>query len=561
MSAFRLGLAFILAAAVVLPGLARGQDADMAGVAAAVRGDVQVANLAETVGRQVDSGDEIFLGDRVMSGVDSGMQILLLDETVFTVGPDAELVIDDFVYDPSTNAGAVAARVLRGAFRFTTGLVGQEDPDSVSIGTPLGTIGIRGTIVAGLVGQDQALIVLIGPGDEGATRERVGRIEVSNDQGSVEISRSGYGTMLDLNGGPPSDPVPVPPEAMAQILAAVGGEGQSDDAGDDQPASDESSSEDGEGDAAEDDEGGDEGSETADGESQSGEETADDDGAGQDGADTETAGDASDGNDGTAAETEAADAGAAPEESGSGETESASSNTSGSGSGSSGGSTSRSGSSGTSTTSRSAGSGGSLSSAVSGTSVSSLSGSSIDSAIGGSTTTTVAANTSSSASESTSGSEQTSSIQDGVTTVQDLVSVTTGKGVMSGSGNLTGTGTTGTFNFTGTADFGNRTLQFVMDATWTGTANGSFDLNAGPESYSEIFSNTNTVDMIDGGDEPFKSGSNGNQDDFSGLGTGESATVRIRIRNSGGVVAAAIDTQVEIDDNGVIITGSATGTR
>lgn len=198
------------------------QGRDMAGVAAGVYGSVQVAALSDSVGRSVGSGDEIFLGDRITSAADSGMQLLLLDETVFTVGPSAELVIDEFVYDPGTRAGRVAAEVLKGAFRFTTGLIGQEDPESVSIGTPLGTIGIRGTIVAGIVTEEEALIVLVGPGDEGATKERVGRIEVSNGAGSVTISRGGYGTVLGAAGTPPSPPAPIPDATMNAILAAVG---------------------------------------------------------------------------------------------------------------------------------------------------------------------------------------------------------------------------------------------------------------------------------------------------------------------------------------------------
>jgi hypothetical protein len=214
------GLAGALFLTAALP--AAAQDRDMAGVAAGVYGSVQVAALSETVGRSVDSGDEIFLGDRITSAPDSGLQLLLLDETVFTVGPNAELVVDEFVYDPATNAGRVSAQVLKGAFRFTTGLIGQEDPESVSIGTPIGTIGIRGTIVAGIVSGDEALIVLVGPGDEGATKERVGRIEVSNGGGSVTISRGGYGTVLRAGGAPPSAPVPVPDTTMNAILAAVG---------------------------------------------------------------------------------------------------------------------------------------------------------------------------------------------------------------------------------------------------------------------------------------------------------------------------------------------------
>lgn len=76
-----------------------------AGVAAAVRGNVTlVAAIApqpeRVVGQALGSGDKIFLGDNIETGPNSGMQIMLLDETIFTIGPSAGMVIDTFVYDP-----------------------------------------------------------------------------------------------------------------------------------------------------------------------------------------------------------------------------------------------------------------------------------------------------------------------------------------------------------------------------------------------------------------------------------------------------------------------------
>jgi len=77
-----------LVLSIALSGTADGpayaQEAVQAGVTAAVRGDVQLAR-ADVVGRQVESGDSIFLQDTIESGAESGTQILLLDESVFTI--------------------------------------------------------------------------------------------------------------------------------------------------------------------------------------------------------------------------------------------------------------------------------------------------------------------------------------------------------------------------------------------------------------------------------------------------------------------------------------------
>ena len=109
--------------ALVLSAPYSATAAEQAGVSAAVRGDVQLTRLPEVVGRQITSGEPIFLTDRILSGPSSGMQILLLDETIFTIGPGSQLTIDEFVYDPETGAGRVSATVARGVFRFVTGKV------------------------------------------------------------------------------------------------------------------------------------------------------------------------------------------------------------------------------------------------------------------------------------------------------------------------------------------------------------------------------------------------------------------------------------------------------
>ena len=207
-----------------------------AGVAAAVRGDVTlVAAIApqpeRVVGQALGSGDRIFLGDSIETGPESGMQIMLLDETIFTIGPSAGMVIDEFVYDPATGTGQVTASIVKGAFRFVSGRVAKETPQNMSVKTPLGTIGIRGTSAAGRVdppdasGNAAASIVLLGPGPNNNAEERIGRITVTNGGTSVEITRSGFGTVIGGLNQPPSPPVRFEPGQIAALTGGLGTDG------------------------------------------------------------------------------------------------------------------------------------------------------------------------------------------------------------------------------------------------------------------------------------------------------------------------------------------------
>ncbi len=114
------------------------------GAAATVRGDVYwLTSDGQKV--PINNGTPILLNEHVYSGANGHMQVMLLDETVFTIGPDSDMVLDNFVYDPNTTTGKIAANVVKGTFRFVTGKMHSTDPDARKLKLTVGTIGIRGT--------------------------------------------------------------------------------------------------------------------------------------------------------------------------------------------------------------------------------------------------------------------------------------------------------------------------------------------------------------------------------------------------------------------------------
>lgn len=130
------------------------------GVASSVRNEVRGDLLGEL--RDLGSGDGVSADELITTGADSGTQLLFVDSTSVTLGPDAALTLNRFVYDPNQGAGDVVVGAAKGAFRFVSGLAG---PDGYSIETPRATVGIRGSIVEGYVDAitgEEAIILLQG---------------------------------------------------------------------------------------------------------------------------------------------------------------------------------------------------------------------------------------------------------------------------------------------------------------------------------------------------------------------------------------------------------------
>ncbi len=192
------------------------------GVAAAVKGTVEITPPG-AVGRIAASGQPIFMGDAVTTNAQGVLQILLLDETAFTIGPNSAIVIDEFVYDPATSAGKISARVVKGTFRFVTGKIAKKKPEDMEVKLPSGTIGIRGTIVAGFVQGESAKVVLLGPGPRNNTGDPPGRIVVSNMANGklqeVALTRPGFGTEIKGVGAVPSPPAQVPEAELNTLLS------------------------------------------------------------------------------------------------------------------------------------------------------------------------------------------------------------------------------------------------------------------------------------------------------------------------------------------------------
>lgn len=98
-----------------------------------------------TVTLEALPGLALRLGDTVRTGLDGRVGLTLLDNTVMSLGPNAELVLDEYVFRPGDSQLGLGVRLLRGTLQFISGAIAKLRPEAVKVRTLTGTIGVRGT--------------------------------------------------------------------------------------------------------------------------------------------------------------------------------------------------------------------------------------------------------------------------------------------------------------------------------------------------------------------------------------------------------------------------------
>ena len=89
-------------------------------------------------------GIDVQANELVTTAARDRAHLVFLDGSSLTVGPNARVVIDRFVYDPASNSGDLAINASRGVFRLVGGRISKQKP--IVITTPSSTIGVRGGI-------------------------------------------------------------------------------------------------------------------------------------------------------------------------------------------------------------------------------------------------------------------------------------------------------------------------------------------------------------------------------------------------------------------------------
>ncbi len=181
-------IASILAIGGPLAGSAFAGSA--AGTVTRIKGDASVTRGTAKV--VLGQGVALEALDRIETGKDARLEVTFLDETKLTLGENAALTIDEYVYKPEQNQGFTLLGLLQGAFRFTTGKIGKLTERRVEVKTGFANLAVRGTdFWGGPIDGKNGVLVLDG------------QVEVTTNRGKVLLDKPNAGTVVTAIGKRP----------------------------------------------------------------------------------------------------------------------------------------------------------------------------------------------------------------------------------------------------------------------------------------------------------------------------------------------------------------------
>jgi hypothetical protein len=172
------------------------------GKAVAIQNLVTAADQQDK--RRLAKGDGVRQQELLETQRASHGEFRLADDTKLALGPDARLVLDKFVYDPSTTGKQVVINFAVGAFRFISS---NKDPVGYELKTPTAALGVRGTVFDFYIADRGAMVVLMHKGavDVCAVRcklhNRVGQLAYVTRSISRQEARHRRGDSLCQIGG------------------------------------------------------------------------------------------------------------------------------------------------------------------------------------------------------------------------------------------------------------------------------------------------------------------------------------------------------------------------
>ncbi|SFB71972.1 FecR family protein [Polaromonas sp. OV174] len=108
-----------------------------------VVGEAWITTLGQRV--KAELGTAVMIGSLIKTQPAASLGVTFKDNTVMSFGPDTEMTVDEYVYAPAQGQLKLATQMGKGTLNYVSGVIAKLKPEAVTIKTPSGIIGVRGT--------------------------------------------------------------------------------------------------------------------------------------------------------------------------------------------------------------------------------------------------------------------------------------------------------------------------------------------------------------------------------------------------------------------------------
>lgn len=123
--------------------LAQPAWADAIGQIKTLSGDVSI--VREQGKLPARAGDLLEKADTLMTGADGRVGITFIDNARFSLGPNSQIALEKFTFNPTTQEGEFVTKVERGTLAVISGHIAHNGPDAMKVKTRTTILGVRGT--------------------------------------------------------------------------------------------------------------------------------------------------------------------------------------------------------------------------------------------------------------------------------------------------------------------------------------------------------------------------------------------------------------------------------
>ncbi|WNJ99851.1 FecR family protein [Thalassospiraceae bacterium LMO-JJ14] len=220
-AATTLALALVFAAGMTVAGekQATEQATELASIEQYVGMDVgevirargNIASVFQSLPRTLGAGSDVKFLDTILTGENTRAEITLIDDSLLSLGDNSELTIDEMIYAPGKKGRGVLT-LAKGVFRMVSGKINKHDGGTLTLKTPIATIGVRGTDFWGLQEANTLTMALI---DDGI-------VEITGADGrTVTLNTPLQAVVIERGQPTPAAPFNLTPGELAEAAKTV----------------------------------------------------------------------------------------------------------------------------------------------------------------------------------------------------------------------------------------------------------------------------------------------------------------------------------------------------